>query len=124
MQALHALSTQGPSSSQASSDSDADNDGSSAASGTGKAGHRHHHGNLSADLKSLIAQLSSSSSTSSSDTSSTSSTALTSLQQSFSGLMTALGDTSSNATLGNFLQAFAGNLSGSSTSGNVVNTSA
>jgi hypothetical protein len=96
-----------------------DSHSTGSASATGNKGR---HPNIEADLQSLIQQLTSST-TSTSDTSASDS-ALSSLQQKFQGLLSALGDSGSNATLGNFLQALASNLQGSVSSGNVVNAQA
>jgi len=76
--------------------------------------------NISADIQSLIQQLSSSSSTDSSSSNSTQSD----LQKSFQNLLSALGGSSdsSTATLENFLKNLANNLEGAGSSGNVVNT--
>lgn len=128
MAALHGQHAQ---SSGTQGGTDSDGDGSGA---LGVHGHGGHHGNLQADLQSLLRQLASSSgvsssATSTSDTSGTgtstsSDTALSSLDQSFQNLMTAFGDTSGTATLANFLQAFNNTLQGTALGGNVVNTRA
>ena len=73
--------------------------------------------NISADIQSLIQQLSSSSSSSSSD-----STANSDLQQSFQSLLSALGGSGNSSSLDSFLQTLANNLQGATSTGNVVNT--
>ena len=79
--------------------------------------------NISADIQSLIQQLSSSSSSDSSSSNSSNSTQ-SDLQKSFQSLLSALGGSSnsSTATLENFLTNLASNLEGSGNSGNIVNT--
>jgi len=122
MAALHAQSAQSQgttsSSAQAGTDSDGDSDGTTLST----QGHSHHRGHLQSDLESLMQQLASSSTTSSSS-STTSDSSVSALQQSFQNLMGAVGDTSSNATLSNFLTALSGQFSGASAIGNVVKTS-
>jgi hypothetical protein len=111
MAALHAQGSQ-----NSGSDSDGYGDRSGKASGIQGAGHHH---DLGADLHSLIAKLSSASSGSSTSGSSSDST-LTELQASFQTLVSALGGSDSKATLSSFLQNFSNNMSGASSSGNVV----
>lgn len=122
MAALHAQSAQSQgttsSSAQAGTDSDGDNDGTTSST----QGHGHHRGHLQSDLESLMQKLASSS-TASNSLSTTSDSSVSALQQSFQNLMGAVGDTSSNATLSNFLTALSGQFSGASTTGNVVKTS-
>jgi hypothetical protein len=76
---------------------------------------------LATDLQNLIAQLSSESSSSSS---SAGGSADSSLQTSFNNLVTALGGNTGTASLGNFLQTFASDLSQGAAAGNLVNTQA
>ena len=99
-------------------DADSSSGGNSTTTRVSSSGHHRH--NMQADLQSLIQNLSSS--TASASTSSTSNSADSSLQQSFQNLVSSLGGSSSSATLSSFLQAFSNNMSGASTSGNVVNT--
>jgi hypothetical protein len=130
MAALHA---QGASSPQQSGDADGDGGNATQAASGVRGGHHHHGGagKMEADLSSLIQNLSSSTSSATSDSSSTDQTSTTSstvssadstLQQSFSSLMQALGNTNSNATLTGFLQALQSNMQGAGPAGNVVNT--
>ncbi|MFI4939133.1 MAG: hypothetical protein ACHP7O_02115 [Burkholderiales bacterium] len=98
-------------------------------------GHGYRHGgggsgNIQSALQSLIQQLPSSSgqSTSGSGTASTSTSGSTSgsaidaLQTSFNNLLSADGVSGTNATLKNFLQTLSQNLQGTSSTGNVINT--
>lgn len=96
-------------------DSDGDNDGSSASAVSGTGNGRHHHGhggmsNIQSGLQNLIQQLSSSTPT---DGTATPSPANSTLQQDFQNLLGALGQTSGQANLGDFLKAIADNLQGS-----------
>ena len=117
MGALHAQDTQASASQNTSgTDADGDNDGSTSAA---QGHHRHHH--LQADLQSLMQQLSSSNT---SNSSSNSTAPSSDLEQSFKNLMSALGNTNSNATLPNFLQALSNQFAGGSKAGNAVSTSA
>ncbi|RZI42439.1 hypothetical protein EGT07_14630 [Herbaspirillum sp. HC18] len=113
MDTLHA---QGSSGAQAQGETE----GSGQVQGPG--GHHHGgHGNIQADMQSLIQKLSSSSSDSTSSNTSDSDTS--ELQQSFDSLMNALGASSSgsDATLSKFLQALQGNME---PKGTIVNTTA
>lgn len=114
MSALHAQDTRANASQNTSgTDADGDNDGSASAA----QGHRRHH--LQADLQSLMQQLSSSST---GNASSSATAAPSDLEQSFKNLMSALGNTNSNATLPNFLQALSNQFAGASKAGNAVST--
>ena len=100
--ALHQAGT-GHASQQADGDGDGGVEASSAAAHA-----RHHHGvsgynaTLQADLQSLMQQVSSSSASNSG------------LQQSFQGMLSAMGASNSSNTLGGFLQSIASNMQGSS----------
>ena len=114
MSALHAQDTRANASQNTSgTDADGDNDGSASAA----QGHRRHH--LQADLQSLMQQLSSSST---GNASSSATAAPSDLEQSFKNLMSALGNTNSNATLPNFLQALSNQFAGAGKAGNAVST--
>lgn len=106
---------QSESSQSGTATTDSTQDASTAASSV--QGHHHAHGGgggkMQADLQSLIQQVS--------DTSS-SSKAETDLNDSFKALTASLGGTSSQATLGSFLQALSQNMQGAGPSGNAVNT--
>ena len=126
MAALHSQGGSQSAGSQGGTDSDGDNDGSgtSGVSGSGR-----HRPNIQADLQSLIQQLSSSSADSSSASSSTADTSsadttLSSLEQSFQSLISSLGGSGSTTSLTDFLQAFANNMQGESSVGNVVKAQA
>lgn len=121
MGALHDQSSSTASGS--GTETDSEDDGSGNTSGTRSAGH--HRPNIENDLQSLIQKLQGSSSTSSTSTTAADFTQ-SELEQSFQNLLSALGggSSSSEATLTNFLQAFADNMSGSSTSGSVISTQA
>ena len=111
-----------------------------ASSGSGTGGHRHGHGHGHAGgggLQSLIQQLSASTSAASTATSASSSSSGTaaattaaanatvaSLQQSFGSLVTALGGSGGEASLGNFLNALASDLAAGAHTGNLVSTQA
>lgn len=115
MSALHAQDTRANASQNTSgTDADGDKDGSASAA----QGHRRHH-HLQADLQSLMQQLSSSST---SNASSSATAAPSDLEQSFKNLMSALGNTNSNATLPNFLQALSNQFAGAGKAGNAVST--
>jgi len=76
--------------------------------------------NIQSDMQRLIETLASSPGNSTGSGASESSAGT--LQQSFQKLLSAAGGSSSNATLSDFLQAFARNLPGASSVGNVVST--
>lgn len=92
-------------------------------------GGRGRPGDIESDLQSLIQSLASDSSSSSASSASDSTSEL---QQSFADLLNALGgntassdsSSDSSARLSGFLQALSSNLSGASSSGNLINTSA
>jgi hypothetical protein len=103
-------------------DSDGDNDGSGSVRHAG--GHRP---NIQADLQSLIQQLSeagASTLTANTGAASSSNDTLASLQQSFQNLVNSFGGSGSSASLGDFLQAFAANMQGAGTVGNMVKAQA
>lgn len=85
---------------------------------TGSSGEPRH--NIQSDMQRLIETLASSPGSSTGARSSDS--PVDALQQSFQKLLSATGGSSSNATLADFLQAFARNLPGASSVGNVVST--
>lgn len=118
---------------QGEGDSDGDNDGSvsSGVAGTSGGHHRQNSGlaQIESSLQNLIQQLSSSASgsttsgaTASGSAAASSASPSSELQQSYQNLLSALGVSGSESTLGSFLQALAQNLHGISNSGNVVNT--
>lgn len=118
MSALHAQNSQA-NAAQGVAGADADGDGDSSTSSV--QGHRHQRPNMQADLQSLIQQLASSGTA---NASSGSGSAVDGLQQSFQNLMSAVGDTNSNATLSNFLQVLSSQMSGASKVGNAISTTA
>ena len=75
---------------------------------------------MESKLQNLIQQLSSSSTTGSSSFNSTTAA----LQQDFQNMLSALGASGSQASLGSFLQSLSQNLAGASPVGNLVNAQA
>ena len=123
MAALHAQGAQA-SDNQAPLDSDGDHDGSTAteASDSARASHGRHRPNIEADLQSLIQELSTSASA---DTTTANGNGTVShLQQTFDALLTALGASDSQTSLSGFLTALANNLTGATSVGNAVSTTA
>ncbi len=113
------------------SDGDGDDGGSTTAATSAtsaSAGAKAFQGSkgLSADLQSLIQQLDSAGSTTSTDSTSnsTSNSTTGNLDTSFKNLLSALGDSTSKTTLGQFLQALSSQSQGSGSTGNVINTQA
>lgn len=104
----------------ATNGSDGDNSG---ATGVANAtSHKYGANGIESKLQNLISQLSSASSSTSGSSSSNS--ALAPLQQDFQNMLSALGATGSQATLGSFLQSFSQNLQGANPAGNLVSTRA
>lgn len=110
---------------------------SSGAAGASGTPHFHHGGksHLEADINSLLQQLSASDSStdSTTDSSTDSDTSASSgsdgstvaqLQQSFQNLLSTLGASNDQASLGSFLQALENNLQGATPTGNIVSTKA
>lgn len=102
--------------------SGADSQDGGVAGVSGASGQKYGANNIESQLQSLIQQLSSSSSGSSGSSSSNSASAP--LQQDFQNMLSALGASGSQVTLGSFLQSLSQNLQGANPVGNIVSTQA